>query len=335
MKERAKTAVQREMKSRDLQEKKRHGEPGFPMVVYYNDFSQYVAERVPWHWHKELEFCVVTQGAVEFSVGTDVLCLREGQGIFINADVLHNMVPLETVGNQSSYMFSVLLDAGVLGSSQGALLFSKYVTPYLAEQGVRYELLTAQEDDEKVAVERLREIYEVYMQKGFGYEYRLRNMICEVWFYLVEKKWYHKLETGDERTAGEERIYAALEFIGTHFAQPLSLEEICRAVNISKTEMCRCFKKQLRMTPFEYLMTYRVNTAAGRLENESDTITEIAEKTGFGSNSYFCKQFKRYMGCTPMEYRKRCREKVEQGYEDKTAEDSIRKQAEGEREYAG
>lgn len=299
-----------EIRNRDLQEKKHHGEPGFPMVVYYNDFSQYVAERVPWHWHKELEFCVVTQGAVEFSVGTDVFCLQEGNGIFINADTLHNMVPFCEKGKKS-YMFSILLDAGILGSSQGALLFSKYVAPYVTEQGVRYEILSAHTEEEKAVIGRLRQIYEVYMQKEPGYEYRLRNLICDVWFYLVREKWHHKLEAGEERTAGEERIYTALEFIGTHFAQPLSLEEICQAVNISKTECCRCFKQQLRMTPFEYLMTYRVNAAAGWLEKGNDTIGEIAEKTGFGSNSYFCKQFRRYMGCTPLEYRRRCRENAE------------------------
>lgn len=303
----------------ELQEKKHHGEPGFPMVVYYNDFSQYVAERIPWHWHQELEFCVVTEGTVEFSVGPDVFCLHEGQGIFINADTLHNMVPAKEAGHKGenkaeetaglpgsrAYMFSILLDAGMLGSSQGALLFSKYVTPYISERGVRYEILSARTIEEKEAVSRLREIYEVYIRREFGYEYRLHNLICEVWLYLVEKKWYHRLSGREQRSVGEERIYAALAYIREHFAEPLTLEDICLAVNISKTECCRCFKQHLRMTPFEYLMTYRVNAAAGQLEAGNDTMTAVAEANGFGSNSYFCKQFKRYMGCTPMEYRKR------------------------------
>ncbi len=301
-----------------LQEKKHHGEPGFPMVVYYNDFTQYVAERIPWHWHGELEFCVVTQGAVEFSIGTDVFVLEAGQGVFINADVLHNMVPLQGAyasrGNvtdvsqnvrEQAYMFSILLDARILGSSQAALLQSKYVTPYVAERGMRYEILPARTIGEKWAVEHLQEIYDVFMKKGFGYEYKLRNLVSEVWYYLVENKWYHKNDDRERRSPSEERIYKALAFIGEHYAEPITLEEICQAVNVSKTECCRCFKQHLRMTPFEYLMTYRVNAAAGQLENGVLSMTEVAEQNGFGSSSYFCKQFKRYMGCTPLAYRKR------------------------------
>ncbi|MBO5293006.1 MAG: AraC family transcriptional regulator [Lachnospiraceae bacterium] len=291
-----------QVRERELQEQKKHGEPGFPMTVYYNDFTQYVGEQIPWHWHEELEFVVVTEGVVEFFVGTEDFLLREGEGIFVNADTLHHVVPH---GEKKAYMFSILLNHGILGAGQGILLSSKYVSPYVAEAGVRYEVLRAETVLEKEAVGRLKEIYRIYMEKEFGYEYALHNLICEVWFYLVREKWGNRIAGRRGRSVSEERIYRALEFIHAGYAQPISLEDICEAVNISKTECCRCFKQNLRMTPFEYLMTYRVNKAAEQLESDNETITEIAAHTGFGSDSYFCKQFKRYMGCTPMEYRRR------------------------------
>ncbi|NLL78801.1 MAG: AraC family transcriptional regulator [Clostridiales bacterium] len=291
-----------ESMKQSLREGKLHGEPGFPMTVYYNDFTQYVGERIPWHWHEELEFVVVMEGTAEFSVGTDIFLLKEGEGIFINADTLHHVVPQ---GEKRTYMFSILLSPGILGAGRSVLLSSKYVSPYIAESGVRYEILRAKTAAEQEVLGLLREIYRAYTEKEFGYEYVLHNLICEVWLYMIREKWGPAGRKNRERSIGEERIYRALHFIQENYDKPLSLAEICQALNISKTECCRCFKQNLRMTPFEYLMTYRVNMAAGQLESSGDTIAEIAARTGFGSDSYFCKQFKRYMGCTPMEYRRR------------------------------
>lgn len=286
---------------RKLYEKTRHGEPGFPMVVYYNDFTTYVGERIPWHWHEEVEFVMVTDGAVEFSVGTDVLLLKAGEGIFINTNTLHNMAPQ---GEGRAYMYSVLVNPGILGTERGVLLSSEYVTPYVTDEGLRYEILRPESGWETECLQKLSEICAVYMEKGFGYEYRLHNLVCEVWFALVREVFSHRSRKPRSRGADEERIYEALQYIQAHFKEELSLADLSSALNISKSECCRCFQRNLRMTPFEYLMMYRINRAAQILEKTGKTVTEIALETGFHSNSYFCKLFKRYMNCTPVEYRK-------------------------------
>ena len=284
-----------------LQEKTRHGEPGFPMVVYYNDFTSYVAQMIPWHWHEEVEFVVVTEGTVQFSVGADVFLLKAGEGIFINANTLHHMVP---EGKAPAYMFSILANPGIFGIEQGVLLSSKYVTPYVTDEGLRYEILRPENEWEKECLKRLSLICETYMEKQFGYEYVLHNLICEVWFSLVRETFQHRNHPSRSRRADEERIYEALQYIKDHFREELSLEDICGSLNISKSECCRCFRRNLRMTPFEYLMMYRIHMAAQILEKTGRTITEVALETGFHSNSYFGKLFKRYMNCTPAEYRR-------------------------------
>lgn len=284
-----------------LQEKKLHGEPGFPMVVYHNDFTQYVSEQIPWHWHGELEFVVVTEGCAEFSVGADIFLLKQGEGIFINRDILHHMEPR---GERPAYMFSVLLHPGLLEAGQGALLAAKYVTPYLTPD-IPYAFLQPETETGQRCLEKLRQIYQVYQEKAFGYEYALHNLICEVWLYLVRENWGETEQSKKTRSASEERIYQALSYIQQHFARQITLEEICGMLHVSKSECCRCFRQKLRMTPFAYIMTYRVNEAAQRLAESTDSVTEIAQQCGFGSDSYFCKQFRRYMGCTPLEYRRR------------------------------
>lgn len=62
------------------------------------------------------------------------------------------------------------------------------------------------------------------------------------------------------------------------------------------------------MTPFEYLLRYRIYVSAIKLcqpENALLSIAELADASGFGNASYYNKIFKKYLHCTPSEYRQK------------------------------
>ena len=368
--------------SKAYREDRMHGTPGFPMRVYWNDFSTYVAGQVPWHWHEELEFCVITQGNVIFSLPGDEICLSEGQGIFINANTLHHMVP---AGEEAAYMFSVVVHPGMLGSDKGFLLSSKYIRPYVkdsskpfyvlngnlesggingkgqhhttevvqrkvtegvqhkategtqrkategmqrkategvqhkATEGVQHKATEvvqhkATEDaqhkateglsEEQAVLELLHAIYGACKEQQYANEYRLHNMICEVWYKLIQIVWNNEPAGKAVKDIDSERLYQALHFIQENYGTDISLDDICKATAVGRSECCRLFKRNLQMSPISYLITYRINMAAARLENSNDSITRIAMDHGFTDDSYFCKIFKRYMQVTPLEYRK-------------------------------
>ena len=336
--------------SKAYREDRMHGTPGFPMRVYWNDFSTYVAGQVPWHWHEELEFCVITHGKVTFSLPGDEICLSEGQGIFINANTLHHMVP---AGEEAAYMFSVVVHPGMLGSDKGFLLSSKYIRPYVkdsskpfyvlngnlesggingkgqhhttevvqrkategvqhkategvqhkATEGVQYKA-TEDLSEEQAVLELLHAIYGACKEQQYANEYRLHNMICEVWYKLIQIVWNNEPAGKAVKDIDSERLYQALHFIQENYGTDISLDDICKATAVGRSECCRLFKRNLQMSPISYLITYRINMAAARLENSNDSITRIAMDHGFTDDSYFCKIFKRYMQVTPLEYRK-------------------------------
>lgn len=63
-----------------------HGTVAFPVAIYRNDLT---AAEVPWHWHEEMETLVVMEGSVVVTAGGEEYTLVEGEGMFINAGVLH------------------------------------------------------------------------------------------------------------------------------------------------------------------------------------------------------------------------------------------------------
>ena len=95
-----------------------------------------------------------------------------------------------------------------------------------------------------------------------------------------------------------------MSFIQENYVEKLTLEQIADAASISTRECLRCFRESIRQSPTDYLIEYRVQVAKKLLETTNLSITEIALRCGFNSNSYFTKIFHRSCGKTPNAYRK-------------------------------
>ena len=101
----------------------------------------------------------------------------------------------------------------------------------------------------------------------------------------------------------QDRILTMISFIQENFAEKLTLEEIADSAAVSTRECLRCFQSSIRQSPMDYLISYRIQVAKKLLETTDHSITEIALRCGFNSNSYFTKIFHRTCGKTPNAYR--------------------------------
>lgn len=100
-------------------------------------------------------------------------------------------------------------------------------------------------------------------------------------------------------------IVQAMQYIRQHFATLESISQVADACNISHEHLTRCFRKETGQTPLQYLTKLRIEHALSLLLNTSDSIEQIAMNCGFQNGNYFAKVFRKYMQCTPEEYRRR------------------------------
>ena len=100
-------------------------------------------------------------------------------------------------------------------------------------------------------------------------------------------------------------LHRAIEYINQSIEKPLSIDQICEYVHISKYHFCRSFKKATGLTVMQYILNTRVVLAKHMLETEGLSIIEISEQCGFSSVSYFCRAFKEATLMTPLQYKKR------------------------------
>lgn len=99
-------------------------------------------------------------------------------------------------------------------------------------------------------------------------------------------------------------VRKAMAYIHSHYADPLTREELARFVGMSDDYLTYCFRQELGMTPIDYLNRYRVLQAQRLLRETNQSITTIALEVGFSSSSYFSRMFRRLTGRSPDEYRR-------------------------------
>ncbi|KMT22568.1 AraC family transcriptional regulator [Clostridium cylindrosporum] len=284
----------------NLQSEMDYGSFEFPLEVFYDDLCKYDIGFIRWHWHKEVQFSVVKKGTVEFFFLDKSFKLSEGNGVFINSNILHQMKPV----TQGSIVINIAFNTTLIGGHKLSLIDRKYIYPIVNNNNVHFMILDNTISWKKDMITNLFEIYDSYEKSDFGYELSIKNFLCSLWLTLAKNLIPNlNLKSTINKYEGE-RIKVMLEFIHNNFSKNITLEDISQTVHISKSECCRCFKKYLKMSPFEYLMQYRIIEASSILRNTNTSISEIMNLVGFNDPSYFTKVFKRFTNYTPTQYRK-------------------------------
>lgn len=113
----------------------------------------------------------------------------------------------------------------------------------------------------------------------------------------------HQAENSD--TSHAQVVENSLAYINEHFSEPISLEQLARASNLSLYYFTRVFSARTGFTPHQYLIATRLNSAKYLLQTSKIPVKEIAFSCGFNSESSFCSTFRKWENMTPGEFRVR------------------------------
>lgn len=108
-----------------------------------------------------------------------------------------------------------------------------------------------------------------------------------------------------EESYERDYLRKACDYISQNYSYQIKVMDIARYIGIDRTYLYKIFRKELRVSPQEYLIEYRTKIAKNMLNHTSLTVTEIAYSCGFHDSASFCKAFKKNTRYTPIGYRKR------------------------------
>ncbi|MFH6960083.1 AraC family transcriptional regulator N-terminal domain-containing protein [Flavobacterium aquidurense] len=97
-------------------------------------------------------------------------------------------------------------------------------------------------------------------------------------------------------------IFEVTEFIKLNLKENINLKSLSEKACMSTASFYRFFKRELGMSPIEYILNEKIKQAKKLLRNPGIQINEVCYLSGFEDANYFIRLFKKHEGITPKQY---------------------------------
>lgn len=291
----------------DFLETRMHGTPDFPIQITTQAALKGLMgphQIIP-HWHPELELLFMDKGSCTVGINDDSILLKEGDALLVNSNMLHQAhVP---DGKEGQTIISLLVfNPTLIYGWKNSAVCKKYFLPFSGRQAQPYFYFSKTISWQKNITELIQEIHRIHSSQQDDFELSITISLIKI-YRLLYRNALNVREPGSRilNLTGIEQIKEMLSYIAQHYHEKIKLADLAGFMGFSQSECYRMFIKYLNQSPFDYIIDYRLRQSASLLMESHQPIVEIAQETGFSSQSYYAKCFKKKYGCTPKEYRKR------------------------------
>lgn len=240
------------------------------------------APRWPGVAHEALEVACVQRGTVRYVVGRADFVVRSGESCLV--PVGHEHLTFIEPGTEA---VSIWLERG----------FVEGLASLLERRGRR--VLRAGVVNDEAAVRSLAELMLDEAERQADGCFVSIDALGEA---LAIRLLRQAEEDGSGPAGSDPRIRRAVDEVQTRYAEVLTVAELARAAGMSRYHFSRLFRKHVGQSPYQYLVTTRVQRAAELLRRGRHSVTEAAYSVGFTDPSRFARAFRRQMGCAPSAY---------------------------------
>lgn len=99
-------------------------------------------------------------------------------------------------------------------------------------------------------------------------------------------------------------ISKVLLYIAEHIREPIHVDDLSGLSGYNPQYFTRLFKKSVGLSPYQYLIQYRMNASIKLLKDRALTVTQIAEAVGYPDTKSFDRAFRDKYGVSPGKFRK-------------------------------
>lgn len=267
--------------------------PGYVPKLEYMSKIDEIASQIPraMHQHENLvEILLVYSGNGIHTINQERYITSKGDLIFYNSGVLHD----EVVGRQSRWG-TYCLAVSNLKLHHMALneIIPEHYSPVINSGEHFQEIL------------ELFRILEGTIWKKDKLAAEFNNYIARaliIKFCSVIQEKYSSKQEKKASLASKVQM-----FIDKFYKEDINLDIIAKAVNANRYYLSHIFKAETDFSPMQYVTRLRLGEAQNLLINTDLSVTEIAAAVGYNDSNYFQKVFRRNVGLTPGNYRRRWR----------------------------
>lgn len=162
------------------------------------------------------------------------------------------------------------------------------------------------ERDQKIALESIfNKMAVCQLQANPVSVHRFHHAFLEVLLLICELCGESKGQQPERSKEKEAHVRHLVSYIGDHYGDELTLEQLAKAVNLNKYYAGKLFKESTGLTLFDYIRKRRVVEAKRLLLQDPErSVTDISLEVGFKQLSHFSSSFKQITGVSPEQFRK-------------------------------
>ena len=238
------------------------------------------------HTHPFTELFYVVDGKGEFNIQGQRFPVKPNDFVIINPQVEHT--ELSSPDEPLEYI--------VLGIN--GLSFSN-LTP-VSEGGHPFSFFNLR-DEQKDILRYLNAMVQEATSQQMSYELVCHNLL-EILLIKILRHQHFDLEVGKQSKATKD-ISFIKHYLETYYHESIQLEDLASMTHLSRFYISHSFKKEIGMSPMEYLIDIRIKESKILLRTTNYSISQVADIVGFTTPTYFSKQFRKSTGISPTDYR--------------------------------
>ena len=284
-----------------LREQITHDPAIFPITYFCDELASLPNWAGPLHWHPDFEIATAVSSVLSFQVGKHHIILEAGDSIFVNGNILHGIKQLS--GDMPEPMPNIVF-SGALIASETSDIYQKYIQPVANCDALPFIVFNQKNSWHNEVNQLVKNVYGLMSEQGQCYEMAVQRELSSI-FQCIFSNFDELPKTENTRIQinTQIRIQKMLSYIREHYAEAVTLEEITRSANISRSEAGRCFNAHVGCSPVDALIQHRLQVAHRLIKDTTRSLQEISYSCGFNSVHYFSRQFRKTYGYTPGQYR--------------------------------
>ena len=247
------------------------------------------------HHHTEIELGFIVSGKGEYILNEKKFIASEGDLFIVRSNEQHCIPEILT---DTLVSFNIHLSTYFLWN-----ICSDYIPQKKIQALINSDIsIDNKLHDEEISL-CIKNISKLMKSDDMTAIFMLRSEILRVVMMICSK-----IETDDVRNVPSAThlndIQTAIDYIKNNYNKQISLNDMAKSAAMSPSYFSNTFKSISGMTPYNYLMTTRIEHALESLKNTDKTIISIAFECGFTSITSFNKAFKKLVGIVPSDVRK-------------------------------
>lgn len=236
------------------------------------------------NWHEHIELLYIINGSGKFFLNSKPINAKSGETIIANSNELHYMTSSSAV----DYL-CVIINPSIFN-----------------DVNCKNIILKSKISEDRFISDIFNDIYNEHISEDSCSDIAIKGKIYILMAYLIRHHAAEQLPQSeyDMRIAKMKTINKILDYIHQNYKIPFSTGILAKELFLSESHLCRIFKSATGFSVIEYLNRYRIEKAAVLLKNTNESISTIAQNTGFDNLNYFDRIFKRYKKVSPNIFRK-------------------------------